>query len=226
MKRDIFLIKLTLLSCFLLISGNAIDKIDSSDPPSPDNTPLMARYIVHNTDWASVATISTQNSILGYPFVSLKSFCDGPVDNSTGIPYFYMTGMDVSSKDLENNNSVTIMTSLAEGDFCSGNEYDPQDPRCPKVMITGKFVKLPESDSEFAFANQSLFERHPEMSSWPQDHNFYVAKIDMEQICVLASFGGIIYVSLSDYFNPNYTDAINYDSHLRRVSVEHISDDM
>ncbi|XP_030757917.1 protein CREG1-like [Sitophilus oryzae] len=226
MNSDIFLIKLTLLSCFLLISGNAIDKINSLDPPPHGEIALMARYIVHNTGWVSVATISTQKSILGYPFVSLKSFCDGPVDNSTGIPYFYMTSMDVSGKDLDKNNSVTIMASLAEVDFCSEKAYDPQDPRCPKVIITGKFVKLPESGSEYAFAKESLFERHPEMRLWPLDHDFYVAKIDMDQICVLDFFGGIKYVSLSDYFNPNYTGAINYDSHLRRVSVEHISGDM
>lgn len=49
----------------------------------------------------SVATISTQENITGYPYVSLKSLSDGPKNNSTGVPYLYMTTMDVSGHDLE-----------------------------------------------------------------------------------------------------------------------------
>lgn len=49
----------------------------------------------------SIATISTQDAIKGYPFVSLKSLSDGPETNATGIPYLYMTSMDVSGKDVE-----------------------------------------------------------------------------------------------------------------------------
>lgn len=52
------------------------------------------------SDWVSIATISTQESIKGFPYVSLKSFSDGTKDNSTGIPFLYMTDMDVSGKDV------------------------------------------------------------------------------------------------------------------------------
>lgn len=53
-----------------------------------------------SADWASVATISTLKTTVGYPFVTLKSMSDGPSDNGTGIPYLYMTDLDLSGKDI------------------------------------------------------------------------------------------------------------------------------
>lgn len=50
--------------------------------------------------WVSIATISTQDDIKGFPYVSLKSFSDGPKENSTGTPFLYMTDMDVTGKDV------------------------------------------------------------------------------------------------------------------------------
>lgn len=83
--------------------------------PPPSQAVLMARYVVHNTGWISLATISTQSKIVGYPFVSLKSFSDGPDNNSTGVPYLYMTDMDVSGKDVivSNNTNPRNILSIA-----------------------------------------------------------------------------------------------------------------
>lgn len=67
-----------------------------------DSYPVDIFYFV---DWVSIATISTQKNITGYPFVSLKSLSDGPTSNSTGVPYLYMTSMDVSGHDLEVNHT-------------------------------------------------------------------------------------------------------------------------
>ena len=47
-------------------------------------------------DWASIATISNNS----FPLANLKSISDGPIDNSSGIPYFYMTPWDLSGHDL------------------------------------------------------------------------------------------------------------------------------
>lgn len=52
-------------------------------------------------DWVSIGTISTQKQIQGYPFVSLQSMSDGPVSNGTGIPYLYMSDLDLTAKDTE-----------------------------------------------------------------------------------------------------------------------------
>ncbi|XP_050514326.1 protein CREG1 [Diabrotica virgifera virgifera] len=191
------------------------------DPPPPWQAALMARYIIHNTGWISIATISTQSSIKGYPFVSLKSLSDGPVKNSTGIPYLYMTEMDVSGKDIESDKRVTIMASLAETDYCESDNFDPQDPRCAKVLISGTLLKIKKTSPEYQFGKEALFEKHPSMKNWPADHQFYVAKVSPQQIEVLDYFGGLKMVTVDDYFSANITDLINLDlaRPLPRVSV-------
>ncbi|CAH1373638.1 hypothetical protein MTP99_015007 [Tenebrio molitor] len=173
----------------------------SPQPPQPDEVAKMARYIMRNSDWVSVATTSTQKAIQGYPFVSLKSVSDGTASNSTGVPYLYMTDMDVSGKDIEKDNRCTILASLAESEYCKQKNFDPQDPRCAKLIITGKMVKVDKDSSEYEFGQNALFSKHPSMKWWPKDHAFYVAKINIEQIEVLDFFGGIKNVSVEDYFN-------------------------
>ncbi|EEZ99047.1 protein CREG1 [Tribolium castaneum] len=179
--------------------------IIAPSPPQPNEVAKMARYIMRNSDWVSIATTSTQKAIQGYPFVSLKSVSDGPLTNSTGIPYLYMTDLDVSGQDINKDNRCTIMASLAESDYCKQKDFDPQDPRCAKLIITGKMLKIDKSSPEYQFGQDALFSKHPSMKWWPKDHDFYVSKVDIEQIAVLDFFGGIKYVSKEDYFSANET---------------------
>jgi len=194
-------------------------KENAINPPPSSDYALMARYIIHNTDWLSIATISTQDTIKGYPFVSLKSLSDGPVKNSTGVPYLYMTDMDVSGKDTLQNSKVTVMATLAATSYCNENEYDPQDPRCAKVILSGIYLKVNSSTPEYTFGRQSLFEKHPAMKDWPEDHGFYVAKVDLKQILVLDFFGGIHSVKPEDYFRANLTSLINLDAYFQSTRV-------
>jgi hypothetical protein len=69
-------------------------------PPPPSEAARMARYIVHNSDWASIATISSMKNIKSFPFANTYSVSDGTVANSSGIPYLYMTPLEMSSQDL------------------------------------------------------------------------------------------------------------------------------
>lgn len=179
-----------------LITGMSIN-----NPPAPWHAAQMARYIIHKADWVSIATISVQSNITGYPFVSLKSLSDGPANNGTGIPYLYMTDQDVSGTDILYDNRVSIMASLAQSDFCQQKQWDPQDPRCAKTILTGRLKKVKRDDPEYTFGLLSLYERHPQMKSWPKDHEFYVAKLDIELIEVLDFFGGIKKVNVDDYYN-------------------------
>ncbi|KAJ8914597.1 hypothetical protein NQ315_017302 [Exocentrus adspersus] len=218
------LITATVVTLCGFISGAYIVVVPKN-PPAPWQAALMARYIMHNSDWVSIATISTQKSIKGYPFVGLKSLSDGPTTNSTGIPYLYMTKMDVSGSDLEVDSRVTIMATLAQSDYCRTQDFDPQDPRCAKLIITGEYIKIDKSSLEYKFGQDSLFSRHPVMKSWPKDHEFFVAKVDPIQIDVLDFFGGIKHVTKEDYFNVNITNFINADVEFNRISVVEIITD-
>lgn len=96
------------------------------DPPPHELVAKMARYIVHksgntnlvllsfwasktyqvryliiNLDWTALSTISTHDPIVGYPFANIFSVSDGPIHISKGIPYFYLTDMEISVQDLK-----------------------------------------------------------------------------------------------------------------------------
>ena len=58
--------------------------------------------------------------------------------------------------------------SLAQGDYCTKNEIDPEDPTCAHVIFTGTMKLLGSDDhSEAEFAKEALFSRHPAMEGWP-----------------------------------------------------------
>ena len=65
------------------------------------------------------------------------------------------------------------------------------------------------NSTEEAFAKDALFKRHPEMSSWPDDHGWFFAKMNMSSILVLDYFGGVKTVTLKDYFNADIRPAGN-----------------
>ncbi|KAG8232955.1 hypothetical protein J437_LFUL011447 [Ladona fulva] len=172
-----------------------------NNPPPPEQGAKMARYIVHNSEWASLGSISSLSKIKGYPFTDVFSISDGTLLNSTGVPYLYMTPLDLSSKNIERDNRCSLSLSLAQSNYCQKNNLDPEDPRCAHVVLTGKMLKVKKGSEEEEIARSSLFSRHPAMKNWPKDHNWFFAKLKIESICLLDYFGGPKYISVDDYFN-------------------------
>ncbi|KAJ8397910.1 hypothetical protein AAFF_G00432570 [Aldrovandia affinis] len=119
------------------------------------------------------------DKIKGLPFGNIFSVSDGPLGNSTGIPYFYVTPMDKSVTDLMSFPLASLTFSEAEGDFCRKNMYDPEDPRCARLTLTGKMVKVGAEEVEFAKA--AMFSRHPVMKKWPAGHKWFFMKLELIQ---------------------------------------------
>lgn len=69
--------------------------------PPHDQVARVARFIAHQCDWASMATISTHAPVAGQPFSNVFSVSDGPPGSSSGVPYMYLTHMEVSVQDLQ-----------------------------------------------------------------------------------------------------------------------------
>lgn len=69
--------------------------------PPHDQVARVARFVAHQCDWASMATISTHKLVVGQPFSNVFSVSDGPVGSGTGVPYMYLTRMEISVQDLE-----------------------------------------------------------------------------------------------------------------------------
>ncbi|OWR53395.1 protein CREG1 [Danaus plexippus] len=180
-------------------------KLYVPDPPDHKKLVAMARYVLHNCNWASIATISTLPAIEGFPFSNVKSIVDGSLANSTGIPYFYMSPLDFTARDLSKDIRSTVLVSLEETRFCEFKKYDPEDPRCTRLMLSGLMKKVKENTPEYTFAKAALFERHPDMANFPPDHNWFVAKMKIAQIAMVDWFGGAKYVPVKDYLAYNYT---------------------
>uniref|UniRef100_A0A0P4WDJ7 CREG-like beta-barrel domain-containing protein n=1 Tax=Scylla olivacea TaxID=85551 RepID=A0A0P4WDJ7_SCYOL len=171
------------------------------EPPPHDQVARVARYVVHISEWASIATISTADPIKGYPFGNIMSISDGTVDRSSGTPYAYITRMDLSGKDLLMDNRATLSISEAQSDYCQKHDLDPEDPRCARILLTGTMEEIKNGTSEAEFAKAALFSRHPVMESWPTDHHWIFVKLKIEHIYVLDFFGGAKEVDVVDYYN-------------------------
>ncbi|XP_066563043.1 protein CREG2 isoform X2 [Amia ocellicauda] len=130
---------------------------DSAAPPPHEEAERTARYLAHHSSWGFLATISTQQKIQGLPFGNIFSVSDGPLDNGTGTPYFYVTAMDNSVVDLRSNPAASLTLSEAESEYCRDNLIDPQDPRCARLTLTGRMVAV--EVKEVDFAKEALFSR-------------------------------------------------------------------
>ncbi|XP_062257940.1 protein CREG2 [Platichthys flesus] len=181
-----------------------LEKVKSSatgaapPPPPHQETARTARYIAHYSDWGHVSTISTQDKIKGLPFGNIFSVSDGPGDNSSGVIYFYMTPMDNTVIDLRSNPYASLTFSEAEGNFCRQMVYDPEDPRCARLTLTGKMVDvLPE---ELAVAKEAMFSRHPDMAKWPVEHKWFFMKLELIQVWLQNWVGGVKLIPIEDYY--------------------------
>lgn len=109
------------------------------------NHALIARKLVHKTDWASVGTISTNNETKGFPMVNIISINDNDVKNqSTGHIQFLLTDLDFTGPDWQRNNKVTFLFTDEQTLSCSKHwpSIDPMEPTCPRVMISGEVKKV------------------------------------------------------------------------------------
>ncbi|XP_066477424.1 protein CREG2 [Tiliqua scincoides] len=157
-----------------------------------------ARFLTHYNNWGFLATTSTQEKIQGAPFGNCLSISDGPTDNSTGIPFFYVTPKDHTIADLMKNPIASLTLPEAEGEVCRKSIVDPDDPRCARLILTGQMITV--SPEEMEFAKQALFSRHPVMRKWPRHYEWFFMKMNIEHVWLQNWYGGIIAIALEEYF--------------------------
>ncbi|KAK2839983.1 hypothetical protein Q5P01_013723 [Channa striata] len=167
-------------------------------PPLLQETARAARHMVHYRDWGHLATISSQDKIKGLPFGNIFSVSDGPLDNSTGVIYFYVTPKDNTVLDLKSHPYASLTFSEAEREFCRQMVYDPEDLRCARLTLTGKMVEV--APEEVAFAQEAMFSRHPVMAKWPVPHKWFFMKLELIHVWLQDWIGGTSVIPLEDYF--------------------------
>ncbi|XP_063195458.1 protein CREG2 isoform X2 [Chroicocephalus ridibundus] len=77
-----------------------------------------ARFLARYNTWGFVATRAAQGKIQGMPYGNCLLLSDGPVNNSTGIPFFYVTPKDNTVADLLKNPVASLTLPEADGNFC------------------------------------------------------------------------------------------------------------
>ncbi|XP_040307582.1 protein CREG1 [Herpailurus yagouaroundi] len=173
-------------------------------PPLPprEDAARVARFVTHVCDWGALATLSTDQAVRGWAFADVLSLSDGPPGAGSGVPYFYLSPLQQSVGNLQENPHATLTMSLAQTNFCRKQGFDPQSPLCAHIMLSGTVTKV--NESEMDFARQSLFVRHPEMKTWPSSHNWFFAKLNITNIWVLDYFGGPKIVTPEEYYNVTF----------------------
>ena len=159
----------------------------------------------------AVVTAVADESVMPVPFGNIYSFVDGTCDNSTGIPYIYGTYLDQTFVDSQYNKAVSLSLSEASlPSVCGGKSLpsctisrsshgDPENPICARLVLSGFIVVLSKEDEEYDFAKQAIFHRHSSMEEWPEDHNWVVAKIDVQDIWLIDFFGGAAVLNIDAY---------------------------
>jgi hypothetical protein len=78
---------------------------------------------------------------------------------------------------------------MAQINLCTVDKLDPEDPRCARASFNGNFQEVTDA-AELQFAKDALFERHPAMADWPEDHSWKVHKIVLNEIWLIDIYGG------------------------------------
>ncbi|XP_012875191.1 PREDICTED: protein CREG2 [Dipodomys ordii] len=136
--------------------------------------------------------------IQGLPFGSCLAISDGPLSNSTGTPFFYMTAKDPVVADLMKNPLASLALPELEGEFCRKNIVDPEDPRCARLTLTGQMTTV--SPAEVEFAKHAMFSRHPGMRKWPRQYEWFFMKMRIEHVWLQKWYGGVSDISREEYF--------------------------
>lgn len=178
------------------------DLINEEPPPIYTDYAKMARYLVHNSEWTAMGTISTLPALAGFPMVNVIAMADSQVNaKSTGNIYFYLTMLDFTAKDLSKENKLTTLFSMDQSLYCTKRQVDPMEPTCGRTMISGEALRVPKDSDEFIFATTAMKSHHPASVNWLNTHDFFLCKLNISSICVLDYYGGPHFVELQDYFN-------------------------
>lgn len=163
--------------------------------PPWDEPTLMARWLVHASDWATIGTISDDKN--SNVFGRVEDLSDGPEGMSTGRLLFYLANTLITRDIVVHENVTVVLSEAAFTGHCT-NSGGAEMPTCAQVAISGAMRQVPENQSEEA--QELVFARFPSMKDWPSDHAFQVYEVHIHTIRLLDYFGGPVYVDPSDYF--------------------------
>lgn len=171
--------------------------------PLWSNTASFARWLVHESDYAVVS--AHHASDIGV-FGHIASISDGEgYEKSTGVIYTYLASLGSTYADVAADSRVTLTFSemaLAGGNSGGCANSTAMNPPCGRVVLSGHLTRVPASNETEAL--ECLFDRHPEMRSWPAGHGFspfWLAPENITDVWVIDMYGGAQHPTVEEYFN-------------------------
>lgn len=169
----------------------------------------LARSLVHKASWAAFGTISSDESLVGYPMVNVISIADN--DNieeiKNGEIFFMLTKWDYSGKDTQTVNKVTLLFSDDQNGECTRNGKEPMGHTCPRVHISGEVEKVDTNSPYYTKALELYLSRHKKMENVvgvSDMHGFYLCKLNIKKISLFAGYNPPIQnIDLNSYFSEN-----------------------
>ncbi|XP_013117035.1 protein CREG1-like [Stomoxys calcitrans] len=162
---------------------------------------MVARRLVHQTNWAAISTISTHRKLKDYPMVQILSINDYDAKKqSTGRIQFLLTNLDFTGKDVKQNNKVSLLFNDEQLLHCSEQNLDPMEPTCARTIISGEVKRMDENQKDYQEALASFVARHPASQKWLDKHNFYLCELEITNIFVLDFYGGAHNIKPDDYY--------------------------
>ncbi|VVB09333.1 unnamed protein product [Arabis nemorensis] len=192
MELQVRLIQFLFLLTILQHSSSA--RILRIDKPDWHDVAASARWLVSQNIWGVLSTLSIEHQ--GAPFGNVVSFSDGLPGEGKGIPYFYLTTLDPTTRNALKDSRASFTMSESPIGTC---KMDPMDPTCSKLTLTGKLLPLDEGSEEEKVAKKALFTKHPEMMDWPKEHDFRVFKLEIVNIFLINWYGGAKSTTVDEY---------------------------
>ncbi|XP_053313436.1 protein CREG2 [Spea bombifrons] len=177
---------------------------DSSPSPTNANQHRVAkkaRVLAHQSKWGFLATLSAQEVIQAMPFGHILLTSDGPIDNSTGIPFCYVPPKSSLVSDLLKNPTASLTFADPDSDKVRKNLSEPEDLQCASLTLTGQMISVPVEEVDFA--RKSLYSRHALMKKWSQNKEWLLMKMNTEHIFLSNCYGGSFNISLDDYYRAS-----------------------
>eukprot|EP00929_Paragymnodinium_shiwhaense_P003902 TRINITY_DN104617_c0_g1_i1.p2 TRINITY_DN104617_c0_g1~~TRINITY_DN104617_c0_g1_i1.p2 ORF type:complete len:236 (-),score=46.78 TRINITY_DN104617_c0_g1_i1:148-783(-) len=195
----------SLLFCSVLGLSSVVG-IHFPRPPTDDKA-RVARWLVHESDYAISSTSCASERLgcafKGQPFGDVMSISDGDgLDDSTGIIYTYIPGLDAATVDLVADPRLSLSFSEKALGTCNTTA---EDPPCARLTIAGKMTPVPEGP-ESDKAMKYLLSRHPEMKAWAEAHTFkpyWMAKENISSFFFIDFYGGAASMTVDEYLSAS-----------------------
>uniref|UniRef100_A0A8C0VFL4 Cellular repressor of E1A stimulateds 2 n=1 Tax=Cyanistes caeruleus TaxID=156563 RepID=A0A8C0VFL4_CYACU len=163
---------------------------------------LLVYALTRNPQWNYsrniVCSYLPPDRIQGMPYGNCLLLSDGPVNNSTGIPFFYVTPKDSTVTDLLKNPMFYLPSTTFNEWWCSHI----------LGFTLAEHTKL-KKKAEYAYALAHLLtfflfvflcpSRHPVVRKWPRSYEWFFMKMNIEHIWLQSWYGEVSPIAVEEY---------------------------